>query len=110
MFEKNINIKIISNDEEIICKAQKGDNLLKIIRDNKINFDTPCNGNKKCGKCKVKIKEKTEIGPSSKKFLTETELNSGIRLACNTEIKNDITVELTNKIKDMSVLISGIER
>ena len=110
MSEKNINIKIISNDEEIICKAQKGDNLLKIIRDNKINFDTPCNGNKKCGKCKVKIKEKTEIGPSSKKFLTETELNSGIRLACNTEIKNDITVELTNKIKDMSVLISGIER
>lgn len=110
MFEKNINIKIISNGEEIICKAQKGDNLLKIIRDNKINFDTPCNGNKKCGKCKVKIKEKTEIGPSSKKFLTETELDSGIRLACDTEIKNDITVELTNKIKDMSVLISGIEK
>lgn len=110
MGKKKINIKIISNNEEKICKAQEGDNLLNIIRNNKIDLDAPCNGNGKCGKCKIKIKEKTKIGSCSKKYLTEYELNSGIRLACDTEVKSNITVELTNKIKDINVLISGVEK
>ena len=57
-----------------------------------------------------KIKENTEIGASSKKHLNKSELISGIRLACDTEIKSDLTVELSNKIKDMTVLISGVEK
>ncbi|WP_418572324.1 ASKHA domain-containing protein, partial [Intestinibacter bartlettii] len=51
-----------------------------------------------------------EIGASSKKHLNKSELISGIRLACDTEIKSDLTVELSNKIKDMTVLISGVEK
>ena len=109
MHESKINVTIISDNEKKICKAQKGDNLLKIIRDNKINLDAPCNGNGKCGKCKVKIKEKTGIGPSSKNHLNDYELSLGVRLACDTEVKNNITVELTNKVKDMTVLINGTE-
>lgn len=104
------NVKIIINNQEKILTAQKGDNLLKILRENNIDFDAPCNGNGSCGKCKVKIKENTEIGSSSKKHLSQSELDLGIRLACDTEIKSDLTVEVNNKIKDMTVLINGVEK
>lgn len=110
MKENKVNVKLILNDSEKICEANIGDNLLDIIRKNNIDFDTPCNGNGSCGKCKCKIKENTEIGASSKKHLNKSELISGIRLACDTEIKSDLTVELSNKIKDMTVLISGVEK
>ena len=110
MKENKVNVKLILNDSEKICEANIGDNLLDIIRKNNIDFDTPCNGNGSCGKCRCKIKENTEIGASSKKHLNKSELISGIRLACDTEIKSDLTVELSNKIKDMTVLISGVEK
>ena len=61
MKENKVNVKLILNDSEKICEANIGDNLLDIIRKNNIDFDTPCNGNGSCGKCKCKIKENTEL-------------------------------------------------
>ena len=110
MKENKINVKIILEDGEKVCKANIGDNLLDVIRKNNIDFDTPCNGNGSCGKCRCRLRENTEIGVSSKKHLSEAELNSGVRLACDTKVMNDLTVELSNKIKDMTVLISGVEK
>ena len=109
MKEDQINVKILFKNSEKICTASKGENLLKCIRENNIDFDAPCNGNGSCGKCKVKILENVEIGENSKKHLSEFELNSGIRLACDTKIENNLTVKLDNKIKDMTVLINGVE-
>lgn len=110
MKKEKVNVKIVFEDGQKICKADIGENLLEIIRKNNIDFDTPCNGNGSCGKCKCKIKEDTQIGDSSQKHLSKSELEDGIRLACDTKVTKDLTVEISNKIKDMTVLISGVEK
>ena len=70
---------------------------LDIIRKNNIDFDTPCNGNGSCGKCKCKIKENTEII-----FLMDnsTSMNTGVGSTAVSRKRKVInsTKELINNI------------
>lgn len=93
--------------------AQFNENLLKVIKRNKIVLENPCSGNGTCGKCKVIIKDKkdessaiSELTIEEKKFLTQEEINKGIRLACFVDIKSDLEVIIPNKSND-KVLSSG---
>ena len=55
----------------------------------------PCGGNGKCGKCRVFASGR--LSPPSeteKELLTESELRSGVRLACRTVIEGDCQVDL----------------
>ena len=93
------------------CKVEKGSNLLKVIRENSISIDTPCNGNGTCGKCKVKINSKNlRKDLEVTEHLCKEEIEAGIRLACSTTIEEDMEVFVKNEYEGMSVLISGIEK
>lgn len=106
-----VNVIINWENGQKQCEVEKGSNLLKVIRDNSISLDTPCNGNGTCGKCKVKIKSKNlRKDLQSIEHLCKKEIESGIRLACNTTIDEDMEVIVKNENKGMSVLISGIEK
>ena len=80
MKENKVNVKLILNDSEKICEANIGDNLLDIIRKNNIDFDTPCNGNGSCGKCRCKIKENTD----DEDFETADDKNNWVAVADHT--------------------------
>lgn len=106
-----INVIISWENGKKQCEVEKGSNLLKVIRENSISFDTPCNGNGTCGKCKVKINSKNLMNNlQSIEHLCKEEIELGIRLACNTTIEEDMEVFVTNENKGMSVLVSGIEK
>lgn len=70
--------------------------LVDILRDKDVLVNTPCGGNGKCGKCKVKVinGKLSELNEVEKKFLTTEEVENGIRLACQTMADDDVTIEI----------------
>ncbi len=69
----------------------EGASLLDAAKKMNINLDAPCNGSGTCGKCKVRIL--SGMADFSKGiYLTETEIDSGIRLACQTRVTGDVVV------------------
>ena len=70
-----------------ILNADEGENLLHVLQQNSLAPDAPCGGNGKCGKCIVYINDR------------ET-------LACQTVIRDNITVRIPEK-SDMQILKHG---
>ena len=65
-------------------------------------FAFPCAGKGTCGKCKVKITgSASPMTDAERTFLTQTEIDSGIRLACFTTILGVATVETFNATQDI---------
>lgn len=57
--------------------------ILNEIQEKKQVIQATCNGRKSCGKCKVQILEKdVPVVDEEKRFLTQQEIENGIRLAC----------------------------
>lgn len=57
--------------------------ILNEIQGKKQVIQATCNGRKSCGKCKVQILEKdVTVVEEEKRFLTQQEIENGIRLAC----------------------------
>ena len=98
--KKQINVTL----NGIIMQANEGDLLSDIL-----NMEKPCGGHAKCGKCKVyACGELSEPSNSEKKILTETELLSGIRLACCTYALGDCTVNVLNSGNNEQILTAAV--
>jgi len=77
-----------------------------------LESDFPCGGMGKCGKCRVKVIEGlSEPISIDRSRLTPQELEEGIRLACVTEIQEDMVVEVLNpKQLQHNILINSVDR
>ena len=93
-------------------EAEAGITLKEVMNDAGVNFDFPCGGRGKCGKCKVRISSGiTEPQAEDKKTLSQDELDDGIRLACITKVHADMTVEfLSEKNIQHKILLSSLNR
>ena len=86
-----VKVKIIPINKTI--KVKSGKNLGSLLQE--YGLELPCGGYGTCGKCRVKISEgKSEITPADQKYIAENRLKKGWRLACQHQIKGDITVEV----------------
>lgn len=88
---EKINVKFNNR----IIYAEKGDNLLSVLRNGGITIPSDCGGKKKCLKCKVKISPFIES--PCKKYLSSGEYNSNVRLACFFVVNEDIEVTSIEK-------------
>lgn len=70
----------------ISIEPQNGANVLELMRRMGLLPESPCNGAGICGKCRVKVLGGCVSQPSAEEahFLTPSELDAGIRLACMT--------------------------
>ncbi|MFP4697413.1 MAG: ASKHA domain-containing protein [Eubacteriales bacterium] len=94
---EEINLKIIVDKKEINAKVRCGKNLLTTL--NKLGYliSQDCGGQKRCGKCKIKVIEGyNNINKLDNSFLTDEEINKGIRLACGIILHNSMTISLIN--------------
>ncbi|MBY8982630.1 MAG: DUF4445 domain-containing protein [Candidatus Lokiarchaeota archaeon] len=100
--------------------------LYDILTDIDIKIRSECRGRGTCGKCRIRIGEGQKfLNPPTKSeqnFIDEEEFESGIRLACQTEIKKDLAIESQHKkipnikiylpdsllIENFQILSSGI--
>lgn len=93
-------------------EAQPQATLKEVMNTAGINFDFPCGGRGRCGKCKIRIVSGANAPQSEeKRLLTEEELKAGIRLACITKVTNDMEVEfLSDKNIAHRILLSSLNR
>ena len=82
-------MKLHIKDKGIALDAKEGEVLLHVLRDHGLGVDAPCGGGGKCGKCKVRV-------------------DGEEKLACQTRVDRDMTVELPDSGK-AEVLTAGLD-
>lgn len=78
--------------DNIMVEAEAGENLLEVARKAKVFVDAPCNGNRSCGKCLLKVVQ-GEAGTEKSRHLLQTEIDQGYILACASVVGGDLTLE-----------------
>lgn len=90
-------IEVIAGDQVQLIQGRKNENLLEVLRSNKLFVDAPCGGKKLCGKCKVKAPgHGYELCPEERGFLTEVEIEEDVILSCFHLVEQDMTIDLGN--------------
>jgi uncharacterized 2Fe-2S/4Fe-4S cluster protein (DUF4445 family) len=90
----------------------KNKTILQYLQEKHIIVDGLCNGQKQCRRCKVKVLNRDlEPNIKEKTFLSEKELNEGIRLACFHQYCRDdqiITMSQQMQIEDRLDIINEV--
>lgn len=71
--------------------ATEGETLLELAQKSNVVIDAPCSGNASCGKCKIKLLE-GQMESKKTRHITDDEFDQGWRLACISELTNDVEV------------------
>ena len=103
---------IIFQPGGIKVSADSGKTLKQVINEAGLNFDFPCGGRGKCGKCRVRITAGAGNPTEQEEaLLGENEIRDGVRLACLASVGNDLTVGLlTEKNLQHQILLTSLER
>ena len=104
-------VTVLFNPINRQVEAQRGENLLEIMRDAGIRIESLCGGKGNCGKCKV-ILESGDIKKVSKtpdKFLSQEELDQGYYLACMVRVQGDctFTIPTESRIDSPKILLTA---
>jgi Na+-transporting NADH:ubiquinone oxidoreductase subunit F len=87
--------KVDVNEGERPLKVQGGQSLLAALIGNRIYIPSACGGKGSCGYCKVTVLEGGgPLLPTETPFLTPTEAKTGVRLACQVKIRNDVAIRI----------------
>jgi uncharacterized 2Fe-2S/4Fe-4S cluster protein (DUF4445 family) len=98
-------VHFLPSDKQV--KAAPGDILVDVAMDAGIHINAACGGEGACGKCRILLKS-GEVETKNNSKLTPEEFKKGYRLACQSTITGDITVEIPETATlDQSVLKSS---
>ena len=87
---------ILENGNELTHYTSSGTVLLEVIRKCNLMIDAPCSGNATCGKCKVKLIDGS-LQSDMSRHITNDEYDNGYRLACNSKIIGNVTIQIPNE-------------
>lgn len=80
---------------------KKRENLLELLRQEKVYLPAYCNGRGVCGKCKIRfVKNAPQPCENEKNFFSTKELEAGWRLACETEIFGEAKIEVLSSLEE----------
>jgi len=86
---------ITINSGSSVLEQKGGVSLLSALIENKVFIPSACGGKGSCGFCKVEvITGGGPVLPTEIPFMTRAEVKSGIRLACQVKIKEDLAIEI----------------
>lgn len=91
-------------------EAPSGDTVLAAAQQAGVSIDSSCGGVGACGKCRVILRlghAEVEPGP----FLTAEEIGQGYALACQTQVADDLVVEVptASQLGELQILAGDIE-
>jgi Na+-transporting NADH:ubiquinone oxidoreductase subunit F len=85
--------RISVNHGKEVFSLEGGGNLLTALTDNNIKVPASCGGKGMCGYCKVNVLEGGgDVLPTEKPFLSRRDIASGMRLACQVKVRQDLRV------------------
>ena len=94
---KNI-IQILVEDQGKKCRCEAGSILMDTLREYGVRIDAPCGGSGRCGKCRVRVMSgELDVTPEDERFLSETEITDGVRLACTARPMADLRIRVLAK-------------
>ena len=98
-------ITVHKDDEVREFTVEGGNFLLSDLAANKINIPSSCAGKASCGYCKVELLSGGgSILPTEEIFMSREEKTSGMRLACQVKVKDDLEIQ----IPDLLTTVKGI--
>ncbi len=116
MTQQNFIIDVRQGEKKEQLSAPAGANLLSLLQQAGFTLETPCGGQGRCGKCKVRLlagpPSATTRSTVEERLLTATEKSEGYRLACLFQITGNLVLELpttgyfqilTNPAEDLPV-------
>lgn len=88
-----VQVNLPEGRKTLVCKGRTS--LLQLLTENGIRVNAPCGGNRKCGKCGVRVEEGSlPVTDEDRRFFPEKQLNEGWRLSCAAYPRADLTVSL----------------
>ncbi len=93
---RHVWLSVLPND--LWLHVPRGITLWEALKDTDVHLESDCDGLGRCGKCRVKVV--SALGPPTKDetdLLSEKRLSKGVRLACRTEILDDMTVDVGDR-------------
>ncbi len=98
-------ITIRTAHSDTTVSAKLGQTLAEVLKEQGAPFSLPCGGNHTCGACRLTLRGKAVPPlPSERAFLTDKDLERGIRLACFCRVAGDLRIDLTTVQSTPSIL------
>lgn len=90
----------------IAVQVNTGDSILKTALKAGVHLTTTCGGSGTCGSCRVRLQQ-GDVDSVSSDAISQDEINQGIRLACQSYVSQDVTIEvLTNTSPDLEAPVA----
>jgi uncharacterized 2Fe-2S/4Fe-4S cluster protein (DUF4445 family) len=107
-----MSIKVIFMPGKREVEIEEGHSLLEAVRLADIYLDSDCGGRGNCGKCRVLAHEGiTPLTSLEMKLLSSQDLEQGLRLACQAQVKSSAQVNLVSPITaKCHILEEGVGR
>ena len=108
--------KIIVLPENEVCEVQGAEDFLTAVRRNRSLFlDAACNGARRCGKCRIIVREGklTPVSEAEQRLLKPEEIENGVRLACCCAFEEDETqavIEIPSRGANKTVVLDTVEQ
>ena len=104
--------RIAVNDNSLVFDQPGGCTLLTALYENKIFIPSACGGKGSCGYCKVTVLSGGgPLLPTETPYLTRAEIRSGVRLACQVKVKENVDIALPEElldVKEYTAVVSSV--
>ncbi len=101
-------ITVHQEDEEKEFIVQGGSYLLTNLIENKIKITASCAGKASCGYCKIRLLSGGgSILPTEEIFMSREEKLSGMRLACQVKVKDDLEVYIPDFLTTVKTIVKN---
>ena len=102
--------KLDINAGEKPLEVDGGQTLLASLYANEIFIPSACGGQGTCGHCKITVLSGGgPVLPTETPLLTRKEIRSGVRLACQVKIREDIYVRIPSDLLNVKMFTSTVE-
>ncbi|MFC1604045.1 NADH:ubiquinone reductase (Na(+)-transporting) subunit F [Planctomycetota bacterium] len=102
--------KLDINAGEKPLELEGGQTLLSSLYANEIFIPSACGGKGSCGHCKITVTSGGgPVLPTETPYLTRKEVRSGVRLACQVKIREDIYVRIPEEFLNVRLFSSTVE-
>lgn len=98
------------NAGEKVMEVEGGQTLLTALYTNEIFIPSACGGKGTCGHCKITVTNGGgPVLPTETPYLTRKEIRSGVRLACQVKVREDIYVRIPEDLLNIRMFTAMVE-